>query len=117
MRERGLRSYRGGPPRSTKGSADGRGVLPDDERAADAGYDFAQYALGKLLESQDQMGEAVSWYGKAAAQGNSCAAYRLGKLYLTGQGVKQDWEQAWAYFYESAEQGNEYADFFPEHFD
>ena len=113
MRERGLRSYRGGPPRYTKGSADGRGVLPDDERAADAGYDFAQYALGKLLESQDQLREAVSWYGKAAAQGNSCAAYRLGKLYLTGQGVKQDWDQ----FYESAEQGNEYADFFPEHFD
>ena len=112
-----MRSCRGGPPRSTKGSADGHGVLPDDERAADAGYDFAQYALGKLLESQDQMGEAVSWYGKAAAQGNSCAAYRLGKLYLTGQGVKQDWEQAWAYFYESAEQGNEYAAFFLKHFD
>lgn len=26
-------------------------------------------------------------------------------------------EQAWAYFYESAEQGNEYADLFLEHFD
>ena len=103
---------------------DGRGVLPDDQqaelwfrRAADAGYDFAQYALGKFLQSQKRTEEAVSWYGKAAAQGNSCAAYRLGKLYLTGQGVKQDWEQAWAYFYESAEQGNEYADFFLEHFD
>ena len=41
---------------------DGRGVLPDDEqaelwfrRAADAGYDFAQYALGKLLQSQHRM--------------------------------------------------------------
>ena len=39
------------------------------------------------------------------------------KLYLTSQDVKQDREQAWAYFYESAEQGNEYADFFLEHFD
>ena len=55
---------------------DGRGVLPDDERAelwfrraADAGYDFAQYALGKLLQSQNRMDEAVSWYEKAAAQG------------------------------------------------
>lgn len=45
---------------------DGRGVLPDDEqaelwfrRAADAGYDFAQYALGKLLQSQHRMDEAV----------------------------------------------------------
>ena len=41
----------------------------------------------------------------------------LVKLYLTGQGVKQDREQAWAYFYESAEQGNEFAAFFLEHFD
>ena len=71
---------------------DGRGVLPDDQqaelwfrRAAEAGYDFAQYALGKLLQSQNRAGEAVSWYEKAAAQGNSCAAYRLGKLYLEGK--------------------------------
>ena len=124
---------------------DGRGVLPDDEqaelwfqRAADAGYDFAQYALGKFLQGQNRTNEAVSWYGKAAAQvkevpkdvqkavayltdsaehGNQYAQYALGKLYLTGQGVKQDRERAWAYFYESAEQGNEYADFFLEHFD
>ena len=54
---------------------DGRGVLPDDQqaelwfrRAADAGYDFAQYALGKFLQSQKRTDEAVSWYGKAAAQ-------------------------------------------------
>ena len=50
---------------------DGRGVLPDDEqaelwfqRAADAGYDFAQYALGKFLQGQNRTNEAVSWYGK-----------------------------------------------------
>ena len=103
---------------------DGWGVLPDDQqaelwfrRAADAGYDFAQYALGKLLQGQNRMDEAVSWYEKAAAQGNSWASYRLGKLYLTGQGVKRDREQAWAYFYQSAERGNEYAAFFLEHFD
>ena len=106
-----MRSYRGGPPRSTKGSADGRGVLPDDERAADAGYDFAQYALGKLLESQDQMGEAVSWYGKAAAPGNSCAAYRLGKLYLEGRDVPKDVPKAVAYLTDSAEHGNQYAQY------
>ena len=57
---------------------DGMGVLPDDEqaelwfrRAAEAGHDFSQYALGKLLQSQKRMEEAVSWYEKAAAQGNS----------------------------------------------
>ena len=97
---------------------DGRGVLPDDEqaelwfrRAADAGYDFAQYALGKLLQSQHRMDEAVSWYEKAAAQENSCAAYRLGKLYLEGKDVPKDVPKAVAYLTESAQQGNQYAQY------
>ena len=97
---------------------DGRGVLPDDEqaelcfrRAADAGYDFAQYALGKLLQSQNRMDEAVSWYEKATAQGNACAAYRLGKLYLEGNTVSKDVPKAVDYLTFSAEQGNQYAQY------
>ena len=97
---------------------DGRGVLPDDEqaelwfrRAADAGYDFAQYALGKFLQGQNRTNEAVSWYGKAAAQGNSCAAYRLGKLYLEGKDVPKDVRKAVAYLTDSAEHGNQYAQY------
>ena len=97
---------------------DGRGVFPDDEqaelwfrRAAEAGYDFAQYALGKLLQGQNRTGETVSWYGKAAAQGNACAAYRLGKLYLEGKDVPKDVPKAVAYLTESAEQGNQYAQY------
>ena len=94
------------------------GVLPDDEqaelwfrRAADAGYDFAQYALGKFLQSQKRTDEAVSWYEKAAAQGNSCAAYRLGKLYLQGKDVPKDVPKAVPYLTASAEQGNQYAQY------
>ena len=97
---------------------DGRGVLPDDQqaelwfrRAADAGYDFAQYALGKFLQSQNRTEEAVSWYEKAAAQGNSCAAYRLGKLYLEGKDVPKDVPKAVDYLTFSAEQGNQYAQY------
>ena len=94
---------------------DGRGVLPDDEqaelwfqRAADAGYDFAQYALGKFLQGQNRTNEAVSWYGKAAAQEN---AYRLGKLYLEGKDVPKDVQKAVAYLTDSAEHGNQYAQY------
>ena len=59
----------------------------------------------------------MAYLTNSAEHVNQYAQYILGKLYLTGQGVKQDREQAWGYFYESAEQGNEYADFFLEHFD
>lgn len=71
-------------------------------RAADAGYNFAQYALGKLLQSQKRTEEAVSWYEKTAAQDNACAAYRLGKLYLEGKDVPKDVPKAVAYLTESA---------------
>ena len=57
------------------------------------------------------MSEAVPWYEKAAAQGNSCAAYRLGKLYLEGKDVPKDVPQAVVFLTESAQQGNQYAQY------
>ena len=97
---------------------DGMGVLPDDEqaelwfcRAAEAGHDFSQYALGKLLQSQKRMEEAVSWYEKAAEQGNPYAAYRLGKLYLEGKNVPKNAARAVEYLTDAAQEGNQYAQY------
>lgn len=97
---------------------DGMGVLPDDEqaelwfrRAAEAGHDFSQYALGKLLQSQKRMEEAVSWYEKAAAQGNPYAAYRLGKLFLEGTDIPKDTAKAVEYLTDAAQEGNQYAQY------
>lgn len=97
---------------------DGMGVLPDDEqaelwfrRAAEAGHDFSQYALGKLLQSQKRMDEAVSWYEKAVAQGNLWAAYRLGKLYLEGTDIPKDTVKAVEYLTNAAQEGNQYAQY------
>ena len=97
---------------------DGMGVLPDDEqaelwfcRAAEAGHDFSQYALGKLLQRQKRMEEAVSWHEKAAAQGNTYAAYRLGKLYLEGKDVQKDTARAMEYLTDAAQAGNQYAQY------
>ena len=97
---------------------DGTGALPDDEQAelwfrhaAEAGHDFSQYALGKLLQSQKRMEEAVSWYEKAVAQGNSYAAYRLGKLYLEGKDVPKDVAKAVEYLRDAAQEGNQYAQY------
>ena len=97
---------------------DGVGILMDDRQAemwfrlaADAGYDFSQYALGKLFQEQKQFTEAVEWYEKASAQGSQYADYRLGKLYLNGDGVPRDVENAVAHLAASAEAGNQYAQY------
>lgn len=97
---------------------DGLGVFPDDEKAelwfrrgAEAGYDFSQYALGRLLETQKRMEEAVTWYEKAAAQGNPAAAYRLGKLYLQGELVSKDVPKALEYLTAYAKEGSPFAQY------
>lgn len=53
--------------------------------------------------------QAVKWYGKAAAQGNSSAQYMMGVMYLKGLGVSQDVPEAVEWFTKAAEQGNEKA--------
>ena len=97
---------------------DGLGVLPDDgkaelwlQRSAEAGHDFSQYALGKLLQRQKRIDEAMSWYEKAAEQDNPYAAYQLGKLYLQGKQVPKDVAKALEYLTQAAEQGSQYAQY------
>lgn len=97
---------------------DGLGVLPNQEnaelwfrRSADAGNDFSQYALGKLLQEQHRIPEAVTWYEEAAKQDNQYACYRLGKLYLQGEDVPKDPTLALNYLLRSAWKGNQYAQY------
>ncbi len=79
--------------------------------SAEAGNDYSEYALGKLLQGQKRNAEAVQWYSKAAEHGNQFARYRLGKLYLAGEDVPKDIQKAIEYFKESAEQGNQFAQY------
>ena len=72
-------------------------------RSAEAGNDYSQYALGKLLQGQGKISEAIEWYEKA---GNRYAHYRLGKLYLTDKDVPRDVERAVRHLTISAESGN-----------
>lgn len=97
---------------------DGLGVLPDDDKAelwlrrsAEVGNDFSQYVLGKLLQQQGRITEAVEWYEQASAQGNQYADYRLGKLYLLGDGVPKDTEKAIEHLTQASESGNQYAQY------
>ena len=53
----------------------------------------------------------MSWYKKAAAQGNLWADYRLGKLYLEGKDVPKDTAKAVEYLSDAAQEGNQYAQY------
>ena len=93
-------------------------TLRDHEKAelwfrlsAEAGNDFSEYALGKLLLTQKRTEEAMLWLGKAADHGNQFARYRLGKIYLTGESAPKDVQKALEYLTASAEQGNQFAQY------
>ena len=50
--------------------------------------------------------EAVSWYRKAAEQGDVRGQFGLGMRYYNGEGVTQDLVKAASWFRKAAEQGN-----------
>ena len=79
--------------------------------AAEAGLDYAQYALGMLYRNggpvvQD-MTQAVIWFSQAAEQGNQYAMYALGKLRLEAD----DPAVALRWFRQSADLGNQFAQY------
>ena len=79
--------------------------------AAEAGLDYAQYALGMLYRNggpvvQD-MTQAVIWFSQAAEQGNQYAMYALGKLRLEAD----DPAAALRWFRQSADLGNQFAQY------
>lgn len=101
-----------------KAYRDGLGVQPDGQQAerwllqaAEKGNPCAQYALGKLLQEQKRMEDALLWLGWAADQGYQQAQYRLGKIYLTGEGVERDVGKAADLFTSAARQRNQYAQY------
>ena len=57
-------------------------------KAAEAGQDCAQYALGKIYRDgqgvEKDIQKAVALFTLAATKENSFAAFALGKLYLAG---------------------------------
>ena len=60
---------------------------------------------------------AIKLLKDSAAQGNQFAQYTLGKLYLLGQEVQADREEALRYLVQAAAQGNTYAQYFIDHQD
>ena len=54
---------------------------------------------------------AVSWFRRAADQGNADAQFNLGSMYATGQGVRRDQKAAVRWYRMAADQGRANAQF------
>lgn len=86
-------------------------------KAAEAGQDCAQYALGKLYRDggavKKDVAKAVSLFEQAVKQDNGFAAYALGKLFLDGVDgqLDRDIPTALHWLRRAAELGNQFAQY------
>ena len=62
----------------------GMGDVAALKEKAEAGDAAAQVSFGYLLATRSRQAEALSWYRKAAAQGNIDAEYDIGQMLLFG---------------------------------
>ena len=79
------------------------------EKKAQSGVAPAQTSFGMLLEQENKLSEAVSWYRKAAEQGDGEGMRRLGLCYWSGQGVEKSAREAISWWKQAADKGNEEA--------
>lgn len=95
-------------------------IIPQDlektieclEKAAIQKNPYAAYLAGKIRLTEDAVKDipkAIYNFEIAAENGTHCAEYMLGKIYLYGKEVEQDYAKAIAYLTTSAEHGNQYA--------
>lgn len=75
-------------------------------KASDAGHAPAQVLLADILDQAEMNEEAVSYYRKAAQQGNADGEYGLGNMYANGEGVKRDPTEARKWIMRAAEKNH-----------
>jgi len=64
------------------------------------------YGSGETVTSvAKDPNKAAEWFQKAAAQGYPKAQFELGKMHLTGEGVKKDCHKAVEWYQKAAAQG------------
>lgn len=73
---------------------------------AEKGDATAQNLSGDLCVLCGDMTKAVSWYKKAAEQGNAKAQNNLGMAYIKGQGITQNDSDGVGWLRKAAEQGH-----------
>ena len=74
---------------------------------AEQGNTAAQCEIARQLMAEQRMNEAISWYKKAAAAGESDAMFNLGLLYSQGwEGEEASPEQAFFWYERAADSGD-----------
>lgn len=76
------------------------------KRAADEGFAPAQALLAYILDKSEFDEEAVTYYRKAAEQGNADGEFGLGSMYASGEGIKKDPAEALKWITLAAEKGH-----------
>ena len=76
---------------------------------------YLEYRIEKMydagLGTEQDYGQAASWFQEAVEKNHKYGQYSLGSLYYRGQGVSQNYAQALRLYTLSANQGNPYADY------
>ncbi|CRF51526.1 hypothetical protein HHE06_14110 [Helicobacter heilmannii] len=72
------------------------------QQAANLGNAEAYYNMAMLHKRAKDYDQALQILKKAAKMGYNAAYYGLGKMYYKGQGVAQDYKQAWHYYQQAA---------------
>ena len=65
------------------------------QKMAENGDLGSQIFLGAFNENHKNYPEAAKWYRKAAEQNNPLGQFRLGELYYAGNGITQDYVEAY----------------------
>lgn len=73
------------------------------KKAADAGNAPSQALLGDILDQAEFDEEALTYYRKAAQQGNADGEFGVGKMHAAGEGVKRDAAEALKWITRAAE--------------
>lgn len=87
-------------------SGDMVGAMAVLRRAADQGHAPSQVLLGDILDRAEFDEEALAYYRKAAEQGDPAGEFGVGSMYLAGEGVKKDPQQAYFWFTRAAEKNH-----------
>ncbi|UYZ82797.1 sel1 repeat family protein [Entomomonas sp. E2T0] len=77
------------------------------QKAADNGVIEALYEAGLILVDEKDYQQAFNYFLKAADQNNINAMFEIAHLYLNGEGVQEDQQQAKIWFKKAAELGHE----------